>query len=155
MNELLKKITVKVVGVTFMNDDGTDRQEILSELSDTATLYLEYVEYKNEPAYAVVDWEDRQIGWLPKDLAADLYQNYRDCHFFVQIDDIIGGGDRNYGCVITINIYDAVPDPVKKDVTPPAETTEPSAPDNTYKALLTIFYILLAILVVLLLLGFH
>lgn len=124
MSELLKNITVKVVGVSYRNDDGTSRQEILSGLSVGEAMLLDYFEYENEPAYAVTDALGNQIGNLPKDLSADIYQKYRDCYFSVMIDDITGGYDGlKYGCIISIDIYDTVPDVVKQD-TPTAATVE-------------------------------
>ena len=53
MSELLKSMTTRVVGVSFDNDDGTGRQDIISGLSVGEALLLNYHEYENEPAYAV------------------------------------------------------------------------------------------------------
>ena len=55
MSELLKSMTTRVVGVSFDNDDGTSRQDIISGLSVGEALLLNYHEYENEPAYAVTD----------------------------------------------------------------------------------------------------
>lgn len=156
MSELLRNITVRVVGVSFQNDDGTDRQEILSGLSVGEAMLLKYFEYENEPAYAVTDAVGNQIGNLPKDLSADIYQQYRDCYFAVQIDKITGGDDGlKYGCVISIDIYDTVPDVVKQDTPPVAATTEsvkPAAPthsNRTYRTSGTILIVLGAVLALL------
>lgn len=117
MSNLLKNITVRVVGVSFQNEDGTDRQEILSQLSIGEAMLLKYYEYDNEPAYAVTDAVGNQIGNLPKDLSADIYEKYRDCYFSVQIENITGGNDElKYGCVIDIDIFDTVPSVVKQNV---------------------------------------
>lgn len=132
MSELLKNITVRVVGVSFQNDDGTDRQEILSGLSAGEAMFLKYFEYENEPAYAVTDVLGNQIGNLPKDLSADIYRRFRDCFFAVQIDKITGGDDGlKYGCVVDIDIYDTAPDFIERDVSPaapPNESANPAAP---------------------------
>lgn len=122
MSELLKSINTRVVGVSFQNDDGTDRQEILSGLSVGEGMLLKYFEYENEPAYAVTDAAGNRIGSLSKELAADIYRKYKDCYFSVMISDITGGDDgRKYGCIIDIDIYDTVPDVVKT----PAPTVVP------------------------------
>lgn len=111
MSKLLRNITVRVVGVSFQNDDGTDRQEILSELSIGEAMLLKYYEYDGEPAYAVTDALGNQIGNLPKDLSSDIYREYRNCYFAVQIDKITGGDDGlKFGCIISIDIYDTEPD---------------------------------------------
>lgn len=122
MSELLRNITVRVVGVSYQNDDGTYRQDILSGLSVGEAMLLKYYEYENEPAYAVTDAIGNQIGNLPKDLSADIYQKYRDCYFSVQIDGITGGVDGlKYGCVVSIDIYDVIPE--KQDA-PTAATVD-------------------------------
>lgn len=162
MSELLRNITVRVVGVSYQNNDGTNRQEILSGLSVGETMLLDYFEYENEPAYAVTDALGNQIGNLPKDLSADIYQKYRDCYFSVQIDNITGGVDGlKYGCIISIDIYDTVPDVVKQD-TPTViavENVTPAAPPvlseksrHTYGIIYIVLGVILALLGLLLLL---
>ena len=47
MSELLKSMTARVVGVSFDNDDGTSRQDIISGLSVGEALLLNYHEYEN------------------------------------------------------------------------------------------------------------
>lgn len=162
MSKLLKNITVRVVGVSYQNDDGTYRQEILSGLSVGEAMLLDYFEYENEPAYAVTDALGNQIGNLPKDLSADIYRKYRDCYFSVQIDDITGGIDGlKYGCIISIDIYDTVPDVLRQD-SPAATTVEnvtPAAPPTlseksrrTYGIIFIVLGVALALVGLLLLL---
>lgn len=106
MSELLKSMTTRVVGVSFDNDDGTSRQDIISGLSVGEALLLNYHEYENEPAYAVTDALGNCIGHVSKELAATIYQKYKDCYFAVSVDDITGGDSGlKYGCVISIDIY--------------------------------------------------
>lgn len=110
MSELLKSTTVRIVGVSFDNSDGTSRQEIISKLSIGEALLIEYFEYNGEPAYAVKTAVGEHIGNLPKDLAFDIYQKYHDCFFAAQIENITGGHDGlKYGCVIYLDIYDSEP----------------------------------------------
>lgn len=156
MSELLKSINTRVVGVSFQNDDGTDRQEILSGLSVGEGMLLKYFEYENEPAYAVTDAVGNRIGSLSKELAADIYRKYKDCYFSVMISDITGGDDgRKYGCIIDIDIYDTVPDVVKQKP-PTAATVEnatPAAPKYSPKTCKTCGLILIALGVVIALVG--
>ena len=106
MSELLKSMTARVVGVSFDNDDGTSRQDIISGLSVGEALLLNYHEYENEPAYAVTDALGNCIGHVSKELAATIYQKYKDCYFAVSVDGITGGDSSlKYGCVISIDIY--------------------------------------------------
>lgn len=46
----LKTIDAKVVGITFKNEDGTDRQEILLFVCDEDPVVIEYYEYRGDPA---------------------------------------------------------------------------------------------------------
>lgn len=156
MSELLKSINTRVVGVSFQNDDGTDRQEILSGLSVGEGMLLKYFEYENEPAYAVTDAVGNRIGSLSKELAADIYRKYKDCYFSVVISDITGGDDgRKYGCIIDIDIYDTVPDVIKQK-TPTVATVEnvtPAAPKYSPKTYKTCGLILIVLGVVIFLVG--
>lgn len=81
MSKLLKHTKTKVVGVSFRNEDGSSRQEIVSNLYEGENVSLEYYEYKNEPAYAVIDSQGDQIGNLSKELAFDIYNKYDGCYF--------------------------------------------------------------------------
>ena len=156
MSELLKSINTRVVGVSFQNDDGTDRQEILSGLSVGEGMLLKYFEYENEPAYAVTDAAGNRIGSLSKELAADIYRKYKDCYFSVMISDITGGDDgRKYGCIIDIDIYDTVPDVVKQKTTTAAtvENVTPAAPKYSPKTYKTCGLILIVLGVIIALVG--
>lgn len=46
MSKLLKHTKTKVVGVSFRNEDGSSRQEIVSNLYEGENVSLEYYEYK-------------------------------------------------------------------------------------------------------------
>lgn len=129
MSELLKNITVRIVGVSFNNDDGSSRQEILSTISDGEALLLEYFEYENEPAYAVKTALGEQIGNLPKGLSADIYRRFKDCYFSAQVNHMTGGDDgMKYGCVIDIDIYDREPDFSETRSAPTSTTIESKTP---------------------------
>ena len=72
----MKEYTYKVAGVTFPNDDGEDRQQILKELFDEALecgdeLYdteLEEYEFEGRPAIRVL-FDRKDVGNIP---AADV-----------------------------------------------------------------------------------
>lgn len=105
---LLKSFITKVVGVTFQNDDGTDRQEILSKCLRGEPIAFYWHDFRGSPACAVIT-DHGQIGYLRATLAADLDFNYGgdDYTFSGQIIDVTGGVDGlNYGCNIMINIYE-------------------------------------------------
>lgn len=111
MSKLLKHTEARVVGVSFRNEDGSSRQEIISNLYEGENVSLEYYEYENEPAYAVIDMLGNQIGNLSKELASVIYNKYDGCYFDAFVLRITGGDNTRYlGCVIDISIYDEIPE---------------------------------------------
>ena len=61
MGKLIRTIETRVVGVSYKNDDGSSRQQIISELYEGEDASIEYYEYKGEPAFAVLDSFGNQI----------------------------------------------------------------------------------------------
>ena len=94
-------IRTKVVGVTFKNDDGTDRQEILATVYAGDALDLEPYEYNGAPAMAVIH-ANGCIGNIKADLAADLCSNPY-ITYTAEVLEVTGGdGIKSYGCNIEI-----------------------------------------------------
>lgn len=111
MNKFIRTITVRIVGVSFKNDDGSSRQRIISKLESGDPLCLEHYDYSGEPAYSVTTLDDECIGNLPKDLSFDIFNHYRDYSIDASVNDVIGGEDgQKYGCVIDIDFYEIVSD---------------------------------------------
>lgn len=106
-HSLIRSFITKVVGVTYPNDDGTDRQEILSMCVSGEPVAFHWHTFRGAPACAVIT--DRgQIGYLSADLAADLDRDYNGDEYIFEghISDILGGEDGlNYGCYIMLSIY--------------------------------------------------
>lgn len=100
------EIRTKVRGVSFRNDDGTDRQCILAHCHAGDQLRFRRFEYEGAPAYAVYcDWG--QIGNLAADLAADLAARQKPCIMLGEILNVSGGYHGEYfGCNICLNIYE-------------------------------------------------
>ena len=68
---------IKVVGVTFANEDGESRQEILRALRKSnrriVDLDLIYTIFEGEPAIAVRERSTKKIvGWMPKEKVAEI-----------------------------------------------------------------------------------
>lgn len=112
-----QKIHTKIVGGTFKNNDGSSRQEFLSELKDNEQLYLKKYSYKGAPAYYVLDSYQHCLGNLPKEIAQMLNNKYdtfeklvyaERCYCFVPDDDYedFDAPENNpnciYGCEIVI-----------------------------------------------------
>ena len=141
--------------MSFDNDDGTSRQDIISGLSVGEALLLNYHEYENQPAYAVTDALGNCIGHVSKELAATIYQKYKDCYFAVSVDDITGGDSGlKYGCVISIDIYDSAPEINENESSTAAtvQNTESNKTNRVYSAMFTVVGALLILVGLVLLL---
>lgn len=131
MSKLLKHTETRVVGVSFKNEDGTSRQEILSESYEGESVSLDYYEYNGEPAYAVIDFLGNQIGNLSRELAAVIYSKYNDCYYDASILRITGGDDTKYlGCVISLDIYDEAPEDVSDNIAVDSTPVSSSIPNS-------------------------
>lgn len=106
-----RTLKVKVVGVSFDNDDGSSRQEILRDLKGGQFLLptLQRFEYDGNPAYRVL-CNDMQIGNIPADLAAELAEQ-EDAGYVLMATaiEIYGGPDeeipdRYYGAAVHLLI---------------------------------------------------
>ena len=99
-----KMMAVKVAGVTFINEDGTERQSILEDLDELpghmVEVELEPYTYRGEPAVRVFA-DGQQIGNVPKELAPEISENFDR---IAEIGDfeVVGGDGLKYGARFTI-----------------------------------------------------
>lgn len=109
-------LKIRLVGVTFQNEDGTSRQEILRKFrfrdppfnGDTANVEMVPYEYEGEPAVSV-DVNGLRFGHIPKEQAKFLTENI---HRIIGVTwiDVIGGGETEegerlyYGAEVTIKL---------------------------------------------------
>ena len=77
--------------MTFNNEDGENRQDILSGMSGSEDITVEKYTYNGEPA-AYVKWGDKVIGNLSAELAGDLARKYPKARYTAEILEISGGG---------------------------------------------------------------
>ena len=102
---VIDELRTKVVGVTFRNDDGSNRQSVLALCHTGADILLRYYEYQGAPAYEV-QTEYGPIGNLPKELAWELGQYGDDIYVAGKILAVTGGDKGKYfGCNIILTIY--------------------------------------------------
>ena len=102
---ILDTIRTKVVGVTFNNEDGENRQDILSRMSGSEDITVEKYTYNGEPA-AYVKWGDKVIGNLSAELAGDLARKYPKARYTAEILEISGGGVQTFGCNIELDVIE-------------------------------------------------
>ena len=115
---ILRECTFRVAGVTFENDDGENRQEILRHLKfrdepyaepDT-DLTLDLVETTFEDELAIeVHINDYQIGFVPRNKVNEVKSAMDSYAWTVDKCNIYGGSidsteeKHSYGCEITIS----------------------------------------------------
>lgn len=107
-------VRFRVAGVTYKNDDRTDRQVILRHIKfrdepyvtgDSVDIHIQSFDYQGEPAYKVLV-NDYQIGFVPKDKVQEV-RDAIDSGATVSAFDITGGGTSggeklSYGCEIIL-----------------------------------------------------
>lgn len=76
MITITDEINTKIVGVTFANEDGTNRQEIIESCSEGDILSLEHYYYNGEDAFKVLNCYGEVLGNLKKELSGKLVEKY-------------------------------------------------------------------------------
>ena len=104
---IIRDFHTKVVGVTFRNADGSDRQAIIKGCKigdDIIFRPTPTAEYPDAVGVFNAKWQ--QLGNLNADLALEIKTNYPYNPMSVTICNITGGGeDYNLGCNLHIIIY--------------------------------------------------
>ena len=68
---MIKNVRLKVVGVTFTNEDGTSRQSIIKELKQSDTITLRREPTNKFDTNAIMVLADKgQVGYIGKDYAS-------------------------------------------------------------------------------------
>ena len=101
----MKGFFTKIVGVSFQNEDGSSRQELIEKLNDTldqGSIILQLERQQNNPhdsnAVAVCSPEGKQLGFLSKQVCetiAPLLDNGTDVT--ASVSTITGGWPMHYG----------------------------------------------------------
>lgn len=99
-------IKTKVVGTTFDNDDGENRQDIIAQYCEPGR-WLKLVREIHNPydPYAVsVHCEGKQIGFLSSDLARETYGSVEKGAVSAQILDVTGSRDQGQNLGVNIRM---------------------------------------------------
>lgn len=113
--KVVDTIRTKIVGVTFENEDGENRQDILGRMSGDEEIEIEKYTYKGKPA-AYVKWGNKILGNLSAELAEDLARKYPNARYTAEILEISGGGVQTFGCNIEIDIVEEAKENTKNSV---------------------------------------
>ncbi len=103
----------KIVGVTFKNDDGTSRQDIIESCTEGESLSLEHYYFKGEDAFKVTNVYGEVLGNLKKELTERLTEKYDPGTIEaadVEILNITGEDKGTLGVNIKITITDLLSD---------------------------------------------
>ncbi len=101
----------KIVGVTFSNDDGTQRQAIIKRLVMTVrggaavslSLRREPYNEHDSNAVAVLAPDGKQIGYLARPVATTIAPLLdKGTHIRVTVEAVTGGRGKNYGMNIRV-----------------------------------------------------
>lgn len=121
---IIENYKLQLVGVTYRNDDGMNRQDLLASLSTKikagenpelkAEGYL-YTPKVGDPEPAIkITYNDVIIGHIAADVVKDIESNYKTPQYKAEILEITGGKDGlSYGCDVMLSII-SVPT-MKKD----------------------------------------
>lgn len=105
---IAETIRTKLVGVTYDNEDGENRQDILSSMTGDEEVEVEKYIFNGEPA-AYVKCGNKVLGNLAAELAKDLAEKYPDARYTAEILEI-SGGVQTFGCNIELDVIeDATP----------------------------------------------
>lgn len=124
---LTNEMKLSLRGVTFPNDDGSSRQELLKQIKNTidagqkvnitATQCMFTPKLGTPEPSVQIDWNGKTLGFLAKDVAQHLTEfPPASTALKVGIRNITGGGDVVYGCDVDLKIYSMVKD-VSQEVT--------------------------------------
>lgn len=105
ISEVEKSFTFPIVGVTFKNDDGSDRQKLLrkiyfkdSPFDAEQNVFLERYLWNNKPAY-YVKVNDYIVGNISADFVWYFEEN-SNRPYKIESINVFGGGNKNYGAEI-------------------------------------------------------
>jgi hypothetical protein len=119
-------IKTKLIGVTYENKDGTNRQKLLQEMHGGERIILAYEANnpKSDRAIAAYDTAKRKLGYLNDDLSADLVDQIKELGgaIYAKVSNITGGGRRHLGCAIEIPNVEELTEEEKEEIRAPMPT---------------------------------
>lgn len=104
----------RAAGVSFKNDDGSSRQEYISQLQEYDPLGIKSYEYQGETALHIMDERGHCIGNVPKDQIEFILKHYEAGHkIHLHVNEILGldeDGQKidgyHLGVDVAVEVYD-------------------------------------------------
>ncbi len=115
---MTREINTKVVGVTFENDDGSDRQHLIGKCKPGDLLILLHDTENKHDSCAVAVYHERrsfgfkkiaQIGYLGQHLGADIVAHMESGGEAYAIIKEITGGEWGENCGVNIVVCSESP----------------------------------------------
>lgn len=115
----LLSTSLRLKGVTFEGKNGDDRQnniallkEYIQNTKEAPALAVEPFTYipdigSPEPAVRIL-WGERDLGFLPKDVAAEIHDKYDGKIINTSVKQIVGGDTVSYGLEVNLEIIDPI-----------------------------------------------
>ena len=93
----------KVAGVSYRNDDGTERQDIIKSIKAGRKVRIEIRPYKynGHPAFGVYA-DGQQLGSVPSDLVDDITDVWNDRYTVTDYKVLGSGKDAPHGFLIKV-----------------------------------------------------
>lgn len=117
MSKPKRTFVMKVVGVTYKNRNGSDRQQIISRMRTGNAIHLVWEKGNphsdDDSAVAVFNSNWEQVGYLPD--GHRLASQVRRGLVTASVKDVYGGpgcvgkllgSNKSFGCVLFIHIWD-------------------------------------------------
>lgn len=105
-----EKHNIKVVGTSFKNEDGTERQSLLKALKNSSNQELTTANGVWNPSPGVeknkveIQWDSKVIGFVPQGTVDEMFTKYDTPEFEANLKEITGGGDVSYGCNVELGV---------------------------------------------------
>jgi len=103
VNKLYGLYYQKIVAVTFDNEDGTNRQDLINKLNPGDRLYFEQdVDNPNDDyAIAILNVFDEKVGYLAEQYSQEISIRIDEgFQYFVCVEEIVG--EEYIGCVMKV-----------------------------------------------------
>ena len=93
----------KVAGVSYRNDDGTERQDLIKEIKagKQVKITISPYQYNGKPAFGVYA-DGKQLGNVPSDLVDEIQKVYKPGYTVTEYKVLGSGQEAPFGFLVKI-----------------------------------------------------
>lgn len=94
----------KVAGVSYRNDDGTERQDLIKEIKagKQVKITITPYQYNGKPAFGVYA-DGKQLGNVPSDLVDEIQKAYKPGYVVTEYKVLGSGKEAPFGFLVKVN----------------------------------------------------